>query len=103
VTGSGLRAAIVDDAGRWNAFVEGARYHAFPQLWEWGQLREAAGWRPLRLGVTTSGGDLRAGVQLLLRAIPILGWHLAYAPRGPIGDLDDGDVRDALLGALRIL
>ena len=44
-----------------------------------------------------------AGAQLLLRRMPVLGWHLAYVPRGPIGDLDDPAVRDALVAALRSL
>ena len=33
----------------------------------------------------------------------MLGWHLAYVPRGPIGDLDDPAVRGALVAALRSL
>ena len=37
-----------------------------------------------------------AGAQLLLRRIPLLGWSLAYVPRGPIGHLDEPVVRDAL-------
>ena len=35
--------------------------------------------------------------------MPLLGWHLAYVPRGPIGDLDDPATRDALVRALRAL
>jgi lipid II:glycine glycyltransferase (peptidoglycan interpeptide bridge formation enzyme) len=32
--------------------------------------------------------------------VPLSGWSLAYAPRGPIGALDDPAVRDALIEAL---
>ncbi|MFN2483982.1 MAG: lipid II:glycine glycyltransferase FemX [Candidatus Limnocylindria bacterium] len=97
-----LSASEVDDAASWNAFVESARYGAFPQLWEWGELRRAAGWRPLRLAVgEAAGGEIRAGTQLLLKPIPVIGWHLAYAPRGPIGALDDEATRTALLAAVR--
>jgi lipid II:glycine glycyltransferase (peptidoglycan interpeptide bridge formation enzyme) len=35
--------------------------------------------------------------------MPVVGWHLAYVPRGPIGRLDDPVVRDALVRALRAL
>ncbi len=98
-----LRAWRVTDPDAWNAFVEAAPYHAFPQLWEWGEVRAAAGWRPLRLAVGPSPGEPIAGAQLLLRRIPVLGWHLAYVPRGPIGQLDDPAVRDALVRALRAL
>ena len=97
-----LRAWRVTDPEAWNAFVEAAPYHAFPQLWEWGEVRAMGGWRPVRIAV---GPSLEAapvaGAQLLLRRLPLLGWHLAYAPRGPIGQLDDPIVREALIHALR--
>ncbi len=98
-----LRAWRVTDAASWNAFVEAAPYHAFPQLWEWGEVRAMGGWRPIRLAVGPSPDRPLAGAQLLLRRIPLVGWHLAYVPRGPIGELDDPAVREGLLGALRSL
>ena len=98
-----LHAWRVTDPLTWNRFVEGAPYHAFPQLWEWGELRAAAGWRPVRLAVGTSSAEPLAGAQLLLRSLPVIGWSLAYVPRGPIGALDDPAVRDALVAALRSL
>ncbi len=99
----GLTAWPVTDASAWDAFVETAAHRAFPQLWAWGELRAEAGWRPLRLAAGPDGGSPRAGVQLLLRKMPLGGWSLAYAPRGPIGDLDDPGVREALLGGLRAM
>jgi lipid II:glycine glycyltransferase (peptidoglycan interpeptide bridge formation enzyme) len=98
-----VRAWRVDNAGAWNAFVESAPYHAFPQLWEWGEVRALGGWRPVRLAIGLSQEGPVAGAQLLLRRIPLLGWHLAYVPRGPIGQLDDPAVRDALVAAVRAL
>jgi len=97
-----LRAWRVTDAEAWNAFVEAAPYHAFPQLWEWGEVRAMGGWRPVRVAVgPSSDAPPVAGAQLLLRSLPLIGWHLAYAPRGPIGHLDDPAVREALIHALR--
>lgn len=96
-----LRAWRVTDPAAWNAFVESAPYHAFPQLWEWGEVRAMGGWRPVRLAIGPSHDDPVAGAQLLLRRIPLLGWHLAYVPRGPVGALDDPAIRDGLLRALR--
>jgi peptidoglycan pentaglycine glycine transferase (the first glycine) len=98
---SELRAWRVTEAAAWNAFVESAPYHAFPQLWEWGEVRALAGWRPLRLAIGPTRDEPVAAVQLLLRPIPIVGWHLAYAPRGPVGRLDDPVVREATVSALR--
>jgi len=98
-----LTAWLETDGDAWNRFVEAAPYHAFPQLWEWGELRAMGGWRPLRLAVGRARGRPVAGAQLVLRRLPIIGWHLAYVPRGPVGRLDDPGVHEALLGALRDL
>jgi lipid II:glycine glycyltransferase (peptidoglycan interpeptide bridge formation enzyme) len=100
---SELHAWRMHDAAAWNRFVESATYRAFPQLWEWGELRAAAGWRPVRIAIGGSRDSPLAGAQLLLRPIPVLGWHLAYIPRGPIGELDDADLRRTLVSALRSL
>ena len=101
MTTTDLHAWRVTDPAAWNAFVESATYHAFPQLWEWGEVRAMGGWRPVRLAIGPSQDEPIAGAQLLLRRMPVIGWHLAYVPRGPIGALDDADVRDALERALR--
>jgi lipid II:glycine glycyltransferase (peptidoglycan interpeptide bridge formation enzyme) len=98
-----LRAWRVDDAGAWNRFVESAPYHAFPQLWEWGEVRAMGGWRPVRLAIGPSRDEPVAGAQVLLRRVPVIGWHLGYVPRGPIGRLDEPAVRGALVSALRAL
>ena len=98
-----LRAWQVTDEMAWDAFVETADHRAFPQLWGWGELRREAGWRPLRLAVGDVPDQPLAGVQLLLRRVPLTGWSLAYAPRGPIGALDEPAVRDALVAGLRAL
>ncbi|HEY7464074.1 MAG TPA: peptidoglycan bridge formation glycyltransferase FemA/FemB family protein [Candidatus Limnocylindria bacterium] len=99
-----LRAWRVTERQAWNAFVESAPYRSFPQLWEWGELREPFGWRPLRIAVGEDPERPPAAVaQVLLRRVPALGWQLAYVPRGPVGHLDETPVRDALFAALRSL
>jgi lipid II:glycine glycyltransferase (peptidoglycan interpeptide bridge formation enzyme) len=98
-----LRAWRVTDPAAWNAFVEAAPYRAFPQLWEWGEVRSMGGWRPIRLAIGPTHDRPVAAAQLLLRRLPLIGWHLAYVPRGPIGELDDATVRDAFVAALRAL
>jgi lipid II:glycine glycyltransferase (peptidoglycan interpeptide bridge formation enzyme) len=98
-----LHAWRIADRAAWNAFVEPAPYHAFPQLWEWGEVRAMAGWRPIRLAVGADEAAPLAGAQLLLRPMPVVGWSLAYVPRGPLGRLDDPHVRAALVEGLREL
>ena len=98
-----LAAFRVTDHDAWNAFVEHAPYRSFPQLWEWGELREGSGWRAIRLAVGESPDQPLAGAQVLVRQVPLVGWRLGYAPRGPVGQLDDDAVRRALVAALREL
>jgi len=98
-----LHTWLEDDPDRWNAFVESAPYRSFSQLWEWGELRREGGWTPLRLAVgdpQTDGGML-AGAQLMVRRVPFFGTALAYAPRGPVGALDDDAVWSELVAGLR--
>jgi peptidoglycan pentaglycine glycine transferase (the first glycine) len=98
-----LAAFRVTDRDRWNAFVEHAPYRSFPQLWEWGELRETSGWRPIRLAVGEHPDKPLAGAQVLIRDVPVVGWRLGYAPRGPVGQLEDPVVRKALFAAMRDL
>ena len=98
-----LVAFQLTDRDAWNAFVEQAPYRSFPQLWEWGELREASGWHPIRVAVGESPDQPLAGAQVLVRHVPLVGWRLGYAPRGPIGQLDDPNVRNALVRTLRDL
>jgi lipid II:glycine glycyltransferase (peptidoglycan interpeptide bridge formation enzyme) len=98
-----LAAFRVTERDAWNAFVEHASYRSFPQLWEWGELRETSGWLPIRVAVGESADQPLAGAQVLVRHVPLVGWRLGYAPRGPIGQLDDPAIRKALMGALRDL
>jgi peptidoglycan pentaglycine glycine transferase (the first glycine) len=93
----------VTDREAWNAFVEHAPYRSFPQLWEWGELRESSGWRAIRLAVGERPDQPLAGAQVLIRTVPVDGWRLGYAPRGPIGQLNDPRIRTALFAALQDL
>lgn len=98
-----LRAWRVTDADAWNDFATAASHRSFPQLWEWGELRQPFGWRPVRIMVGERQGAPLAGAQVLIRDVPLFGWRLGYAPRGPIGDLHDEAVRTAAFAALRAL
>ena len=95
-----LAAFRVTDRDAWNAFVEHAPYRSFPQLWEWGELREPSGWRPIRIAVGERPDQPLAGAQILVRHVPVVGWGLGYAPRGPVGHLDDPATRQALIAAV---
>ena len=49
------------------------------QTAQWGELKQAFGWKAYALASDT------AGAQILLRPLP-LGYNLAYIPMGPIGE-----------------
>lgn len=101
-----LRNWLENDPARWDEFVEAAPYRSFSQLWEWGELRREGGWSALRLAIGEGEGSsapILAGVQLMVRRVPVVGVGLAYAPRGPAGALDDEDVWSELIVAIRHL
>ena len=99
-----LDAWLEADADRWDAFVAGAPYRSFSQLWAWGELRRDAGWEPFRLALgRRDAGAIHAGAQLLVRRVPGIGFGLAYAPRGPVGELDDDTTWYELVAAMRRL
>src|SRR3970040_2075515 len=68
-----------------------------------GELPETAGCRPVRFAVGERQDEPLAGAQVLIRHVPLLGWRLGYAPRGPLGALDDPETRRSLVAAFRHL
>ncbi len=101
---AGMTLQIVDPSiEAWDAFVTAHPRAHLLQLSAWGELKAAFGWRPVRVALADADGKLVAGVQLLLRRLPLrLGW-LAYAPYGPLVDWSDaGQVRDLLAGMDRV-
>lgn len=84
---------------QWNDFVAGSSTGDFAQAWEWGELKARTGWTPLRFAVE-SGGQLRAGMQVLQRSVPG-GKCLFYAPRGPLWQAGDEAALPELLAEVR--
>ncbi|MEN4011200.1 MAG: peptidoglycan bridge formation glycyltransferase FemA/FemB family protein [Chloroflexota bacterium] len=66
------------DSKQWNAFLSQHPSAHLLQTDEWGQLKAAFGWKPVKIGSPTSGA------QILFRALP-LGFSIAYIPKGPVG------------------
>jgi peptidoglycan pentaglycine glycine transferase (the first glycine) len=74
----------------WDAFVIGHPQGHFLQSWGWGELKEGASWKPLRLALwDNTEQNLVAAAQVLRRTAPNLPprlGHLAYVPKGPVLD-----------------
>jgi peptidoglycan pentaglycine glycine transferase (the first glycine) len=66
-------------SAEWQSFLrEHPRAHLL-QTAEWGELKAAFGWQPVRL---VSAGQ---GLQILFRRLPF-GFSLGYIPKGPAGE-----------------
>jgi lipid II:glycine glycyltransferase (peptidoglycan interpeptide bridge formation enzyme) len=61
----------------WNQYLQGHPNAHLLQTSEWGELKSAFGWKPVRV----VGGQ--AGVQILFRKLP-LGFTIGYAPKAAI-------------------
>ena len=86
----------------WSQLFGATSTNSFLQRWEWGEIKRANGWVPLRIGAF-SGRSLVAGVQVLVqrhRPLPLLpAVGIGYIPRGPIGQVEGG-VAEALMAAV---
>ena len=65
----------------WSQFLSAHPNAHLLQTGEWGELKSAFGWKPVRVV-----SEL-VGVQILFRKLP-LGFTIAYIPKGPIGKGD---------------
>lgn len=92
---------ITPTPAAWDSFVERHPRAHLLQLSAWGDLKAAFGWQPLRVALAAGGDQPVAGVQLLLRRLPLRLGYMAYAPFGPLVDWTDADQVRALLDTIR--
>lgn len=67
------------DASQWSSFLAQFPAAHLLQTAEWGELKAAFGWQPVRIAAKSSGA------QILFRRLP-LGLTIAYIPKGPVGN-----------------
>lgn len=89
-----------EDRDLWNSFVAGSTCGHILQSWEWGELKERFGQRPVRLLLSDERGP-RAAAQILVRQLPYGLGRLAYVPKGPVLDYEDRPLLEETLAALR--
>lgn len=88
----------------WDAFlaVTPGGHHTQTSLWA--QVKVPVGWRVARI-IVTREGQIVAGAQVLLRALPLAG-AVGYVPRGPLCAVDEPEltvlVMDELLRLARV-
>ncbi|TWE12431.1 lipid II:glycine glycyltransferase FemX [Rudaeicoccus suwonensis] len=71
------------DHREWDGLVTAHDGHPL-QLWGWGEVKAAHGWRVVRLRAMRDGTAV-GGAQMLVRSVPFPLRAIAYLPRGPIG------------------
>src|SRR5579885_2540819 len=100
-----LRVVAPDQRAIWDAFVGGNPHGHLLQSWAWGELKDAFGWRTLRVALWDADTQhILAGAQVLCRPLPMLPFSIAYIPKGPIIDwLDDALCRRFFQALHRLL
>ncbi len=82
------RAQLIEEKDKdlFNNFICSSSKPHFLQSYEWGELKSATGWEPLRLLVWRDDRPV-AAISLLKRRLPLYRYlrrSIVYAPRGPI-------------------
>jgi peptidoglycan pentaglycine glycine transferase (the first glycine) len=70
------------DQGEWDEYIIDHDGHPL-QLWGWGEVKAAHGWKADRVFIT-DGDTVIGAAQLLIRKLPMPFRALIYIPRGPV-------------------
>jgi lipid II:glycine glycyltransferase (peptidoglycan interpeptide bridge formation enzyme) len=94
-----LSVHTITDPIHWNTAVRTLPHAHILQSWEWGEFkRDTTGWQPQRL-LFQRGEQVVAAVSIGVRRIGPL--SVMYAPKGPVLDDADAEVRDFVLDYLQ--
>lgn len=83
-----------------NAFLATHAKGHILQTWEWGEVKAATGWQPIRLMIYREGTPI-AAVSLLKRPLPGGFYSIFYSPRGPVLDIQDEEAWQTLLQCVK--
>lgn len=76
---------VVENREEWDDYVLENGGHPL-QLWGWGEVKAAHGWRVERLLGYDLDKQIIGGAQILIRHLPWPFKALVYVPRGPVGE-----------------
>lgn len=77
-----MQTDIINDKEAWDSVVNQLGGHP-SQLWGWGAVKAAHGWKTERLAVRDEQGSVIGGAQLLYKQMPRPLGQFCYVPRGP--------------------
>ncbi|MDX9872730.1 MAG: peptidoglycan bridge formation glycyltransferase FemA/FemB family protein, partial [Clostridia bacterium] len=92
-----------EERALFNKFVASADKGHILQSYEWGEIKGRGAWRPARILVENEQGEPCAALTILQRGIPGTGKLIFYAPRGPVGDVDNWELMDFLFSEAKKL
>ncbi|MEX0748838.1 MAG: peptidoglycan bridge formation glycyltransferase FemA/FemB family protein [Candidatus Saccharimonadales bacterium] len=90
---------VIKSTKEWDKFVDSSPFGHPQQLSAWAKLKQRNGWESVRVGVV-NGGSIVAGAQILLLKAPVIGYTIAYIPRGPLFATDKSVSESDLLNSL---
>lgn len=92
-----------EERAAYNKFIAAAEKGHILQAYEWGEIKGKGEWQPLRLLIEDNSGMPQAALSVLQRSIPGSGKTIFYAPRGPVGDINNWELMDFLFAEARKL
>ena len=82
----------------YDAFVRGHKNGSFTQGINWADVKKQ--WKHEVVVSRDSSGAIKGGMLILIRRMPLFGYSMMYAPRGPVFDYEDMDtLNDLIAGA----
>lgn len=90
-----LKIVEISEKTDWDNFINTAGGHPL-QLWGWGELKKAHGWKVKRIFVEKEGIIISAA-QILVKKLPKPLNNFAYIPRGPVILTDYNEEKSAIL------
>jgi peptidoglycan pentaglycine glycine transferase (the first glycine) len=91
-----VRVLTEKDRTAWDDFVASQKDSQILQSYEWGEFKSKLGWDHFVVAVEDAG-QIKAGMSVLSRKLPILKKNIFYAPRGPVVPFSDTGSINALI------
>ncbi|MFK7800050.1 MAG: lipid II:glycine glycyltransferase FemX [Anaerolineae bacterium] len=97
-----LTEELIKTAAEWQELIQQLPDPHPLQTWAWGAFKARWGWE-MQPTVFYNGPRLVAAAMILKRKMPYTPWCVLYAPKGPIMDYEDGNLREAVIFHLQAI
>ncbi len=97
-----LTEEIIKSSVEWQELISQLHDPHPLQTWAWGEFKSRWGWE-MRPTIFRNGPELVAAAMILKRKLPYSPWSVLYAPKGPVLDYENDDLRRAVLYHLQVI